>query len=151
MRVRSVSVGPSAVEAVVDFDPGEPLRTSQVERAEERVLAVLPGLKGHRCDNTDRRPFARELKDTELAHVLEHAALEVMALAGSPPTLRGRTSWDFAKDGRGVFRVSVEYDNDLVAIGSIAVAESLVRWLAEGGDAPDPPAQARRLAEMRRR
>ena len=76
------------------------MRTSDVPGAGTRVLAVLPGLRGHRCDNGRGATFADELADTELAHLLEHAALEIMALAGSPDTLRGRTTWDFPADGR---------------------------------------------------
>lgn len=151
MRIRSVTVEPDAVEAIVEFDSGEAMRTSDARDVPARMLAALPGLRGHRCDNGDGRSFVAELPDTELAHLLEHAALEVMALAGSPATLRGDTSWDFARDGRGVFRVRVAYDDDRVAIGSLAAAEAIVRWAIEGGDAPDPATEATRLASLRRR
>jgi hypothetical protein len=157
MRIRSVEVSPSAVEAIVVFEPREPLRTSEVPGAVERALTLLPGLRGHRCDNDAGLSFADELSDTELAHLLEHAALEIMAMAGSPTTLRGATSWDFTEDGPGVFRVSVAYDDDLVAIGALTAAEEAVRWIAgEGSDAsagaaPDVIAASRGLRELRRR
>lgn len=146
-----MTVGSDAVEAIVEFDDDEGLRTSEATDVPARMLALLPGLRGHRCDNDDGRSFIAELPDTELAHLLEHAALEVMALAGSPATMRGDTSWDFARDGRGVFRVRVAYDDDRVAIGSLRVAEAIVRGVIEGGEAPDPAAEASRLATLRRR
>lgn len=151
MRIASVEVGTGAVEALVAFELGEPLRTTGVPGCPERLLGLLPGLKGHRCDNDAGLTFADELADTELAHVLEHAALEIAALAGSPHTLKGRTAWDFARDGRGVFRVAIEYDDDLVALGALRAAEDVVRWLIAGGEAPDVQCEAVRLRGLRRR
>jgi hypothetical protein len=151
VRIESVEVTPDAVEALVRFTASEPLRTSEIPDFTGAVLAALPGLRGHRCDNGAGLTFADELRDTELAHVIEHAALEVMAMAGSPATLRGTTSWDFAADGRGVFRVRLAYDDDLVAIGALRFAGSLVEGLAKGQRAPDAVAEARRLRALRGR
>ncbi len=151
MRVRSVTVGHDVLEAVVVFEPGEPLRTSEVPGVPGAVLALLPGLRGHRCDNGTGATFAEELADTELAHLVEHAALEIAALAGSPDTLHGRTSWDFAADGPGVFRVTLEYDDDLVALGALDLAAKVVRAVCCGGEAPDVEAEVRRLRGLRKR
>jgi hypothetical protein len=151
VRIRSVTVGPDTVEAHIAFETDEPLRTSAIPGAASRMLALLPGLRGHRCDNADGRSFADELADTEIAHVLEHAALEVMALAGSPDTLRGDTSWDFARDGRGVFRVRLQYDDDRVCIGAIKLAGELVNAMLAGAEPPDIRVQAARLRALRRK
>jgi hypothetical protein len=152
VRVVEVRVGPDAVEATVTFADGEPLRTSDVPEAVPRLLRILPGLRGHRCDNDAGLAFADEMRDTELAHLLEHAALEIMAMAGSPATLRGSTSWDFARDGRGVFHVGIAYDDDLVAIGAVKAAEAAVRWAASSEGVPyDAEAEARRLQALRSR
>ena len=152
MRIDAVSVMADAVEALVVFEPGEPLRTSAHPLVVERALALLPGLRGHRCDNGEGRSLPDELADTEIAHLLEHAALEIAAMAGSPPTLRGLTSWDFRQDGRGVFRVRLAYDDDLVVLGALKAAERAVAWCVSGeGAAPDVEDEARRLRGVRRR
>ncbi len=151
MRVAATDVTPGLLEALVVFDPGEPLRTSEIPGLPAAALASLPGLKGHRCRNGAGLGFAKELEDTELAHLIEHAALEIMAMAGSPDTLRGATAWDFGADGPGAFRVSVAWDDDLVALGSLRFACALVDALARGGQAPDAAAEARRLRVLRRR
>ena len=150
MRIRSLTVGPDAVEALVVFDPATPMRTSDLAGAAGRALAALPGLRGHRCDNGRGATFADELADTELAHLLEHAALEVMALAGSPDTLKGRTTWDSPSDGAGVFRVRLDYDDDLVALGALRVAGELVGWLLGESPEPDVAAEIARLRSLRR-
>jgi hypothetical protein len=150
VRIRSVTVGPETIDAVVAFEPGEPLRTSEAPGAAEVLLRVLPGLRGHRCENDTGTSFAEELADTEIAHALEHAALEIAAMAGSPVTLRGRTTWDFAADGPGVFRVALEYDDDLVVLGSLAVAADVVRAATGEGAAPDVAAETSRLRGLRK-
>lgn len=151
MRVESVLVGPDEVEAVLLFGRDEPLRSSEVPGLADRLLRLLPGLRGHGCDNGVGLTFLDEARDTELAHIIEHASLELMAMAGSPATLRGETRWDFAADGRGVFRVGLDYDDEVVAIGSLRLACAAVGALVLGDEPPDMVAGARRLKELRAR
>jgi hypothetical protein len=152
VRVSEITVTPGAIEAILLFDAGEGMRTSDAPEAVPRLLRVLPGLRGHGCDNDAGQRFADELADTELAHLLEHATLEIMAMAGSPVGLRGSTSWDFKRDGRGVFRVRVAYDDDLVALGALKAAEATLRWAVTGeGTRPDVEGEARRLRGLRSR
>ena len=151
MRVTDTNVTPELLRAVLVFDADEPLRTSEVPGLAAAALEVLPGLKGHRCRNGAASSFAEELKDTELAHLVEHATLEIMAMAGSPETLRGTTSWDSAADGPRTFRVSVAWDDDLVALGSLRCACALVSALVDGEKHPNVTAEARRLRGLRGR
>lgn len=151
MRVESVTVAPDAVAAVLRFEPGESLRSSEIPGLVDALVRALPGLRGHRCDNGSDLTFLEEARDTELAHLVEHAALEVMAMAGSPAWLHGETRWDFAADGRGVFRVNVEYDDEMVAIGALKVACDVVGGLARGYEAPDVVAEAVRLKRLRKK
>jgi hypothetical protein len=151
VRVETTVIGSVRAELLVAFAPGEPLRTSQVPGSAARALSVLPGLRGHRCDNGAGATFAEELADTELAHLLEHAALEVMALAGAPDTLRGATSWDFARDGAGVFRVRLEHDDAATLEGAVALASEVVEWASGRGEVSPDVARAVRLLRRTRR
>lgn len=150
MILESVTVFPDAVEGVLRFSDGERLRTSECADLADRVLRALPGLRGHRCDNGTGATFAEEVRDTELAHLVEHAALEVMAMAGSPETLRGLTHWDAARDGRGSFRVRLEYDDSLVAVRALSFAVRLVEAAKTCDSLPDAVSEARALRELRR-
>lgn len=139
MRIVSITVGAERVDAIVAFPSDAPLRTSSFPGLPGRALGLLPGLRGHRCDNGAGLTFAEEMADTELAHLLEHVAVELMALSGSPVTLAGRTEWDFRRDGRGAFHVLLEYDDDLVAVGAFKEATAIVDWLTSStvsGGAP---------------
>jgi cyanophycin synthetase len=149
--VQQVTVGAERVSALVRIVEGHPLRSSSVPGLAEDVLLMLPGLVRHRCECGSARGIVAELADTELPHLLEHVALELMALAGSPRSLRGETTWDFTADGHGVFRVALEYDDDLVALGALREAATVVNALVEGDDgAVDVVAAAARLARVRR-
>lgn len=152
LAIRSIEVGEGSLEAIVFVTDQSYLRTSHIRDLPERAVELLPGLRRHSCDNEGELDFVRELRDTESAHLLEHIACELMALAGSPRSLRGRTSWDFSRDGRGVFRVSLEFDDDLVAMGALDEAVRIVEWLLAGeerGAAPDVDVAVARLARLR--
>lgn len=151
MRVARTTVTDGVLEAVAVFAPGEPMRTSGYPGLARAALEALPGLKGHRCRNEAGMGFRQELEDTEVAHLLEHATLEIMAMAGSPDTLRGATSWDKSIDGEGAFRVSVAWDDEAVARSAFEAALALVSALVRGDQAPDMFAEAVRIKRLRKR
>jgi hypothetical protein len=148
--LESVTISPEAVEGMLRFAPGESLRTSECDGLADRVMMALPGLRGHRCDNDTGATFAEEIRDTEIAHLVEHAALEVMAMAGSPDTLRGLTHWDVTRDGRGSFHVRLEYDDSLVAARALSFAVRFVEAATSRAGLPDALAEARDLRELRK-
>jgi hypothetical protein len=150
VRIDSVTVHADRVEAVVALGT-TPVRTSEVAGLRERSVDLLPGLARHRCRHAEGRPLTEELADTEFAHLFEHVALELMALSGSPRTLSGETRWDWDRDPRGTFRVTLQYDDDLVCLGAVKGASAVVRSLAEDARAPSVDAIVSSLREVRRR
>ncbi|MCE5203937.1 MAG: hypothetical protein ABFC80_03635 [Coriobacteriales bacterium] len=151
MRVHAVTVCPDRVDVVVGIDEEGITRTATAPDVPERALRLLPDLEKHFCHNGSGRTFAEEIRDTEVPHLFEHVVMEIMAQAGSPRSLKGETSWDFRRDGKGVFRVSVEYDDDLVCLGSIKLANQVMGYLLDGGEVPDVEAETGRLRELRSR
>jgi cyanophycin synthetase len=151
--IERVDVSPGRVEALVRVPEGEPVRTRLSLGLAERALALLPGLRRHTCENGSAHGIAAELADTETPHLLEHVAFELMALSGSPRTLRGETAWDFSADGRGVFRVRLGYDDDLVALGALRAAVGVCEWLLlpDAAEKPDVEATVTLLSELRAR
>lgn len=145
-----IEVGESHLEALVTVTDPCLMRTSSVVGVAQRALSLLPGLARHSCENDDGLGFSREFLDTETPHLLEHVTIELMALSGSPRTLRGRTSWDFALDGHGVFRVSIEYDDDIVALGALKESIDIVDWvMAVSEEPPDIASAVDRLRRLR--
>jgi hypothetical protein len=140
--IERIDVSPERVEALVRVPEGAPMRTLAAPGVAERAVALLPGLVRHTCENGSAHGIAAELADTETPHLLEHIAFELMALSGSPRTLRGETVWDFSADGRGVFRVRLGYDDDLVALGALREALGVCEWLLVPGGAEKPDVDA---------
>lgn len=149
MRVHSMTVCADRIDVLVDVGDAEMLRTTADESIAGRALSLLPGLERHVCDNGDGKTFAEELADTEVPHLFEHVVMELMAKAGSPRSLKGETSWDFKRDGHGIFRVSFEYDDDLVCLGAIKAADKVMCYLTGDGPAPDAERETERLRSLR--
>lgn len=148
LSVESVTVFADRLEALVRVSG--PMRTSGYPGLAERALEQVPSLADHACDNPDRSSLAEELADTELPHLVEHLALDLMRRAGVRGPLSGDTSWDFERDGAGVFRVQLDCADDTIALGSLKWAVSAVDALVEGEPVPDPQAEATRLRMARR-
>jgi hypothetical protein len=149
LSVVSVTVFTDRLEALVHVDG--PLRTSAYPGLAERALAAVPSLAGHACDNPSAASLAEELADTELPHLAEHLALDLMRRAGVRGRLRGDTSWDFERDGAGTFRVQLDCVDDTLALGAMKWAVGAVNALAAGEPVADPQAEATSLREGRRR
>jgi len=147
--IERVTVLDGELDASVRVTDPRWFRTSAVPGLAEEALRVLPGLVRHRCDCGSAHGIAAELADTEVPHLLEHVALELAVLAGSPRTLAGRTRWDFARDGSGVFHVLLEYDDEAVALGALHGGVRVVSALLGVGEMPDVAEETRRLGDAR--
>jgi len=134
---------------MVRIEDGERARTAGDAVLAARVLELLPGLERHVCENDEGKAFVDELADTEVPHLFEHTIIELMTCAGSPRGLKGETRWDFQRDGHGTFRVSVEYDDDLVCLGAIKLAGKVMDHVLDEGPCPDLPREIAHLRELR--
>jgi hypothetical protein len=148
IRIARVTVTPDEVR-VRGAVEGEGAPRDAADVILERVRVVLPGLLRHRCSTGAEHPFEEELPSTEVPHLLEHVALELMAEAGSPRRLRGTTRWLRRPGGPHAFRISLEYDDDLVCLGAVKEAPRFVRYILEGGERPALHDVVVRLAALR--
>lgn len=149
LTVREVEVRETVAYAVVDVR-SDAVRTSALPGFADTLLRALPGLASHDCENASGASFAEELRDTETAHAFEHVTLQLMRLAGSSD-IAGETRWDSRADGRGVFRVTIEFDDDLVALGAMRLAERVMASAAGEAAMPDLPEEIARLRRVSRR
>jgi hypothetical protein len=134
---------------MVRLRAGEPMRTSP--EIAGRALSALPGLARHACRNPEGLSFAEELADTEIPHLLEHVALELLTLAGASTSPDGETTWDFARDGERTFVVSLCCPDERLCREAVRLAARVLRWAVEGGTGPDLTAATARLARLRAR
>jgi len=69
---------------------------------------------------------------TEVPHLLEHLIIELQAQAQHHDVLKGETQWNWRVDPRGTFHVHVEYQNELLVLAAIRLAERVVNALDSG-------------------
>lgn len=108
----------------------------------EPLLEHLPGLHEHGCSYREPGGFVRRLRDDEgtwLGHVMEHLALEIQNIAGSPVTF-GRTR---SIDGQpGHYNMVFQYLDAEVGREASRLALTLIHSLlpepVRSDDAPGP-------------
>ena len=98
----------------------------------EPLLEFLPGLHVHGCSYQEPGGFVRRLRDDEgtwMGHVMEHVAIELQNVAGSPVTY-GRTR---SIDGQpGHYNMVFEYKDEAVGREASALAMKLLLGLLPG-------------------
>src|SRR5919108_3290259 len=100
------------LEAWVDLGALKDSPSDELPGFNERLMAWLPSLIEHRCSVGTRGGFFERLRrGTWMAHILEHVALELQSLAGTPVGF-GRTRLTHEA---GVYRVAVEYQEEELA------------------------------------
>jgi len=103
----------------------------------EPLLEILPGLHDHGCSYREPGGFIRRMREDEgtwLGHVMEHVAIELQNVAGSPVTF-GRTR---SIDGQhSHYNMVFEYKDEAVGRGASALALKLLLKLLPDEIRPD--------------
>ncbi len=111
----------SVLEAWVDLGEWKDTASSEVDGFNDRLTAWLPSLVEHRCSEGERGGFFERLRrGTYLAHILEHVALELQTLAGSPVGF-GRTR----QVSDAIYKVAVKYRHEELGRASLDAAREL--------------------------
>ena len=155
----NVYVGPSTfahfrvIRHILDLGEFEQWPTVRMGEAFiEPLLEALPGLHEHGCSYKEPGGFVRRLREDEgtwLGHVMEHVAIELQNVAGSPVTY-GRTR---SIDGQpGHYNMVFEYKDEAVGRESSALAlQLLLSLVPDEIKTDDAPAADWDFAEERDR
>jgi cyanophycin synthetase len=108
----------------VDLGQLEDWPSNRIKGFTDRLLKALPGLSGHACSCPEKGGFAFRLAEgTWLGHVIEHVALELQALAGTPVS-RGKTR--SVSGHPGVYDILYRYQDEELALSAGGAALRLV-------------------------
>ncbi len=144
----NVYVGPNiyahfpVIRHVLDLEELEEWPTGRLgEDFIDALLGCLPGLHEHGCSYNEAGGFVRRMREdggTWLGHVMEHVAIEMQNVAGSPVTF-GRTR---SIDGRpGHYNMVFQYKDKAVGREASELALKLIHSLLpadlKGDWAPD--------------
>jgi UDP-N-acetylmuramyl tripeptide synthase len=110
------------LEAWVDLGPLKDSPSDELPGFNERLQSWLPSLIEHRCSVGKRGGFFERLRrGTWLAHILEHVALELQTLTGTPVGY-GRTR-ETHEDG--VYKVALEFGYHELGRAALEVGREL--------------------------
>ena len=123
--------------------------TSQVPNLRRNLFRALPSMAEHKCHNDHGVSFRKECQHTEIPHLFEHLVLELQSQAQAAELLQGETEWDWRVDPRGFFTVSVDYENELLVVGAIKLAERMIVALdTRGMTLMNVPMEIERLRQL---
>ncbi|HEY0558479.1 MAG TPA: cyanophycin synthetase [Thermoanaerobaculia bacterium] len=113
----------------VDLEELEAFPTAKLPGFSDRLLEMIPSLSEHGCSYGEDGGFVRRLKEEEgtwMGHVLEHIAIELQVLVGTPVTF-GKTRGEGLPKGH--YHVVYSYIEEEVGLAAWDLAEKVVRHL----------------------
>ena len=141
ISIKKVVVGPKNLTATVEFSAKAPRLTSEDAEATGRVLELLPGLSEHLCLGDADARFGLVAKDTEVAHLLEHVTVELLALTNlAGDVSSGKTS--LVDSRRGLYEIILACPDDVLVAASLSSAVWLLNWAYGNQDEADPDIDA---------
>ena len=139
--IQRVEVGPRTLTARVRMSEDAPLMTSEDIEGTARVYYLLPHIVDHVCLGDVSEKFRDVMGDTEVAHLLEHVTVELLAqtnIAGDVST--GRT---FAvEDDDRAWDIELSCPDDVLVSAALASGAWLLEWAYTGGGDPEPDVEA---------
>jgi cyanophycin synthetase len=113
----------------VDLGDLEHYPTVKLPGFSERLLEMIPSLREHTCSYGEPGGFVRRMTEEEgtwLGHVLEHIAIELQVLAGTPVTY-GKTRSDNLPEGQ--YYVVYSYIEEAVGLAAGDLALRIIHHL----------------------
>lgn len=145
--IKKVTIGPKNLEAIVELAANAPLMTSEDLEGTTRVWQVMPELRDHVCLGDESGTFGDVMGDTELAHLLEHVTVELLARTDVAGDIAcGQTS----EVGERTYKIVLKCIDDVLVVGALSSAAWIMQWAFSGGGepVPDVDAIAKGLAEL---
>ena len=77
--IRKVTISPRSLTAEVRLSADAPLFTADDLEGTDRIIDLMPQMLDHACYGDGGETFGAVVDDTEIAHLLEHVTVEVLA------------------------------------------------------------------------
>ena len=138
-EIKKVIVGPRNLEAIVELAPSAPLMTSEDPKGTELVLDLMPGLADHLCLGDSSSSFGEVVEDTELAHLLEHVTVELLARTDVAGDVSSGLTTGL---GDGLYQITLACPDDVLVAGALSSAVWVLQWAYSGGSDPRPDVDA---------
>ncbi len=137
LDIQKVVIGPDAFRATVRVAEGVPLSTSENVEATARVYWLLPEIADHVCVGDGGETFRDVMGDTNIAHLMEHVTLELLArtnMAGDLSNARTR-----ATDVDRVYEIELACPDDVLVASALSSAGWIIQWAFGAADEENKP------------
>ena len=141
VEIKKVTIGPRDLDALVEMAPDAPLMTSEDIEATARVFHLMPELADHVCMGDSGRLFRDCMGHTELAHLLEHMTVELLARTDIAGDITCGRTYPVAGNERA-FDVVFPCPDDVLVTSALSSAVWILQWAFAGGDEPKPDVDA---------
>ena len=141
IEIQRVEIGLENLTARVRIAPEAPLFTSEDLQGTTRIYNLMPHIIDHVCLGDAGETFKDCMGNTELAHLLEHVTVELLAqtnVAGDVTT--GRT-YPVEGEERG-FDIELSCQDDVLTVGALSSAAWIIDWAFTGGEDASPDVDA---------
>lgn len=106
------------------------LNTRTIPATYQILEEHLPCILQSQCFNDDHLPFCEEVKTTEIGHLFEHILLEYLCKEKlchgyTEADFCGQTSWNWKKETRGTFHITIEKHTEDAAFFESALRKSI--------------------------
>lgn len=147
--IQQVVIGPRDLTATVRIADGAPLMTSEDVEATAHVYWLMPEIASHACLGDAGATFQDAMGDTELAHLLEHVTLELLAQTNMAGDMsHGRTA---PTDVDRTYTVTLACPDDVLVAGALSSAAWILQWAYSGANPdaePNIPAIVQGLVDL---
>ena len=141
IEITKVAVAPKHFTARVRIANGGPLTTDQDLVGTTHVYRLLPEICDHTCLGDASATFKDVMGATEVAHLLEHVAIELMARTNlSGDVTCGRT-WEVTGEPR-TYDVQLACPDDVLVASALSSAAWILQWAYSGGADSKPDVDA---------
>lgn len=139
--IRRVAVAPKHFTARVTIANGGPLMTDEDLVGTTHVYNLLPQIVDHACLGDSGETFRDVMGSTEVAHLLEHVTIELMARTGLGGDVSCGRTWEVTGEPR-TYDVQLACPDDVLVASALSSAAWILQWAYSGGADPKPDVEA---------
>lgn len=139
--IRRVAVAPKHFTARVTIANGGPLITDEDLVGTTHVYNLLPQIVDHACLGDSGETFRDVMGSTEVAHLLEHVTIELMARTGLGGDVSCGRTWEVTGEPR-TYDVQLACPDDVLVASALSSAAWILQWAYSGGADPKPDVEA---------
>lgn len=137
IEIKRVAVAPQHFTARVTVAPGGPITTDQDLVGTTHVYNLLPDIIDHACLGDEGETFKDAMGATELAHLLEHVTIELIARTGLAGDISCGRTWEVAGEDR-TYDVQLSCPDDVLVASALSSAAWILEWAYSGAEDPAP-------------